>query len=100
MAEQPRIERKTTNRESQTQKAEIISLARRRALMAGLAVPVILTLRSKPLFADPGKGSTSMSANVSRGIVGPNGNGPGNANGIDNTNGNVNGNGNAFGSGK
>src|SRR5262245_19448336 len=86
MAEQPRsvpnAENKAATKDNLQAQTEIVSLARRRAMMAGLAVPIILTLKSKPLFAQQPNGSVSMSANVSRGIFGNNGvNGANTANG-------------------
>jgi hypothetical protein len=63
------------NEESHTEQnttEKIVSVARRRALKAGLvAVPVMVTLRSKPLFGQGGGNlcaSLSLSAAQSHGV--------------------------------
>ena len=62
-----RVQRNVKQKET----VDTVSAARRRVLTVGLAaVPVILTLKSKPLFASNPCKSLSMSAANSRGITG------------------------------
>ncbi len=73
MADQIRGAGEAAKDQAKLGQEEAVSLARRRAMKAGLAsVPVILTLRSKPLFADRRRprGSAALSANNSAGIQG------------------------------